>query len=162
MTYRERALTKSLFSSLCFGLCVCIVLLASAYAHAADSCPANCKKWFDGCNNCDCANGSIGNCTRMLCSQPQPARCIDPPSAAAPTARVVTNEEGCLAYARAAVDQYFELKAAGCNCWNGRWHNNYEVHQNWCLSLLNWNVSRPEFDLRRTDIARCKGGRRPC
>jgi hypothetical protein len=99
-----------------------------------------------------------------MCDRVEPPRCIDPPSAVAPsaTAPTGTNEEGCAAYARAAVEQYDQLKAAGCNCWNGRWHNNYEAHRTWCLSLPNWNDARPEFDIRQTDLGWCKGGRRPC
>ena len=150
------------------GLFAVLVLLAASGA-SADSCPAGCTTWFDGCNTCDCTAGIMA-CTRAICDRQETPRCLDAPSAAAPVTPVVpdasaqtrTNEDGCLAYARAAVEQYDALRAAGCNCWNARWHNNFEVHRNWCLSLPNWNKSRPEFDIRQTDIGWCKNGRRPC
>jgi len=132
----------------------------------ADSCPAGCQTWFNGCNTCDCTAG-IMTCTREICDQHQTPRCLDQPSAVAPVApdastQTRTNEDGCLAYARAAVEQYDALRAAGCNCWNARWHNNFDAHRDWCLSLPNWNDSRPEFDTRHSDIGWCKSGRRPC
>ncbi len=136
-------------------------LLAGAPA-AADACPVNCRTWFDGCNTCVCSNGQAGACTKMMCDRQETPRCVDPPSAEAPSPQTHTNAEGCAAYARAAVEQYDQLKGLGCNCWNRRWHSNYEIHQAWCLSLPNWNDSRSEFDIRQTDIGWCRNGRRPC
>ena len=34
---------------------------------AAPKCPANCKVYFDGCNNCRCAPGGAMACTRRAC-----------------------------------------------------------------------------------------------
>ena len=34
---------------------------------AAPTCPANCKLYFDGCNNCRCFPGGAMGCTRMAC-----------------------------------------------------------------------------------------------
>ena len=40
--------------------------------------PANCKRWFDGCNTCRRTAGGWA-CTRRACSaaQRKPARCLE-------------------------------------------------------------------------------------
>lgn len=38
--------------------------------------PAECASWFDGCNTCQVVNGTITSCTQMMCSLPQPPRCL--------------------------------------------------------------------------------------
>ena len=37
-------------------------------AAAAPRCPANCKLYFDGCNNCRCMADGAMACTRMWCA----------------------------------------------------------------------------------------------
>ena len=41
---------------------------------AAPKCPANCKLYFDGCNNCRCAPGGAMACTKMACDPARTAR----------------------------------------------------------------------------------------
>jgi len=47
---------------------------------ASDICPKGCKKWFDGCNTCDCVDGKPTGCTEMACSKKQPTKCLDKPA----------------------------------------------------------------------------------
>jgi hypothetical protein len=32
-----------------------------------DKCPKDCESWYDGCNTCQCKDGTIGGCTKMGC-----------------------------------------------------------------------------------------------
>ena len=34
---------------------------------APGECPKNCGVWYDGCNTCQCKDGTIGGCTKMGC-----------------------------------------------------------------------------------------------
>jgi len=49
---------------------------------AAPRCPANCKYYFDGCNNCRCAPDGTMGCTRMMCHTKKEPYCKEE---AAPT-----------------------------------------------------------------------------
>ncbi len=51
----------------------------------AQSCPAECSRWFDGCNTCSCLNGRVVGCTKMFCPETEPPRCLDSGAGAAST-----------------------------------------------------------------------------
>jgi len=79
------------------GLLLLLTFSASGAAYDADSwkdlIPADCKAYFDGCNNCrKGADGQAGACTRKACQSYQKPVCLDAggdAAAAADAIRVV-------------------------------------------------------------------------
>lgn len=62
----------------------------------------------------------------------------------------------CAKYARTALEQYVQIKTIE-NCYkgdNGRWHTNYQLHYNWCMSASPAAVAT-ETRLRSAGIERC-------
>ncbi len=82
-----RAFRRAL-CSLC-ALIMSVLSIATDSAPArAESCPWHCRVMSDGCNRCDCVNGTVTNCTlvacettpmrRMRCSVPAEASYLRP------------------------------------------------------------------------------------
>ena len=67
-------------------------------------------------------------------------------------------ERECRAYAREAVAQFREANGFNrCRRRDARWHNNGQIHFDFCLRASSQQVSF-ESDARRTHLAKCKAG----
>lgn len=76
--------------------------------------------------------------------------------AVAPAA-YAASEDFCNAYAEQAVAQNNENATNQCGFTGARWHDNFQIHQTWCLSV-NEDLANSETQERTTALNQCTGG----
>ena len=63
----------------------------------------------------------------------------------------------CQSYSRAAVKEFYQANRACGQQSGGRWHDNFDVHFNWCLAQ-SYESTQSEWNARRALLQSCGYG----